>query len=219
MRHYSILAVFISWLLCGSAAYACSMAPGYKVPTNLELAAAADTIVVSVIEGERKAKDKWDGSLITRPILLLKGASLPALVEVPGAVIADDPRALRMVVASAPRELREPNPGALIGGCVRYIFVKRMKIVLFLKHDETGKLIPYRSSFSRDAEDVVDDNALWVKAVREYAAISASPKTDWKRLLKDRIAALRANASDADAIALANDMEIELKGKRLSPFD
>jgi hypothetical protein len=198
---------------------ACSMMPGYKVPTNLELAAAADTIVVTVVTGERAGSDRWSGTLLTHPITLLKGASLPDLVEVTGATIANDPNMARMVVPSAPRELRAPNPGAMIGGCVRYIFSKGMKLVLFLKRDEAGKLIPFRSSFSRDAEDVVDENALWVKAVREYAAISLTPKSQWKSELRKRTVALGATASDVDAQAIAKDMEIELSGKRRPAYD
>ncbi len=206
-------------ILTAESSNACSMAPGYKVPTNLELAAAADTIVISVIDGERVGEDRWSGVLLTKPVTLLKGASLPSLVEVTGATIADDPRMNRMVVPSAPRELRAPNPGAMIGGCVRYIFSKGMKLVLFLKRDETGKLVPFRSSFSRDAEDVVDENALWVKAVREYAAISLTSRARWKDELRNRITALRATVDDADSQAVADDMAIELSGKRRPPYD
>jgi hypothetical protein len=94
-----------------------------------------------------------------------------------------------------------------------------MTLVLFLKRDKSGELVPYRSAFSRDAEDVTDENALWVKTVREYAKISAFPKKEWKGRLRSRIAELRSNKNDLDAMAIANDMEIEAKGKRLLPYD
>jgi hypothetical protein len=146
-------ALFALPFLFVTSAYACSMAPGYKVPTNLELAAAADTIVVATIEGERKAESVWDGT------------------------------------------------------------------ILFLKREPDGSLSPYRSSFSRDAEDVPSDDALWVKTVREYARISQQPAGARKAALKNRIGELSAMTDDPDAAAIAQDMEIELKGKRLPPFD
>jgi hypothetical protein len=207
-------ALIFAAFFCADTSNACSMAPGYKVPTNLELAARADTIVIAVVEGERAGEDRWSGALLTKPTMLLKGTKLPTVVELSGSVIAEDARMARMVAPSAPRELREPNPGAMIGGCVRYIFSMGMKLVLFLQRDETGKLVPLRSSFARDAEDVADENSLWVKAVREYAAIGAAPKSKWKNELRKRIAALRGNVGDADSKALADDMSVELSGKR-----
>lgn len=201
-----------------SPAHACSMVAGYKVPTNLELAAQADTVVLATITGERPGKESWDGVVLTKPTLLLKGAVLPNSVELPGAYLAHDARSARMVAPSNPHELREPNPGALIGGCVRYIFAPKMHLVLFLKRNESGRLVPFRSSFSRDAEDVSGPDALWVKAVREYATISAAPKQVWRGRLRQRIAQLR-RAGDADSLAIAADMETELSAKRLPNYD
>jgi hypothetical protein len=218
VRRIVVAALGLSAVSIANPSSACSMAPGYKVPTNLELAATADTIVISVVESAQ-AGEGWSGVLFTKPITLIKGTALPAVVEVSGATIANNPRMSRMVVASAPRELRAPNPGAMIGGCVRYIFSKGMKLVLFLKRDESGKLVPIRSSFSRDAEDVVNENALWVKAVREYAAISLAPKREWKNELRKRIATLRASVGDDDAQAISDDMSIELSGKRRPSYD
>lgn len=210
------------WLGVGAAsptiAHACSMAPGYEVPTNLELAAQADTIVLATITGERPGKEPWEGAVLTEPTLLLKGSVLPKSVELSGAYLATGADMDRLVAPSPPRELREPNPGAMIGGCVRYVFAPRTQLVLFLKRDEGGRLTPFRSSFSRDAEDVSGPNALWVKAVREYAAVSAAPPREWRSRLRDRIAALRA-AGDDDGLAIAADMEVELAGKRLPAFD
>lgn len=221
-RSKTLVALAFASVSASTGAGACSMVEGYKVPTNLELAEAADTIVIATVESQRKAAadaDPWAGAVITKPVKLLKGAQLPATVEIPGSIIADEPRLARMVIASAPRELRRANPGAMIGGCVRYIFDRGMKLVLFLKRDASGNLIPFRSSFSRDAEDVADENALWVKAVREYAAISLLPKRERKPAMKARIVALKADASDDANVLLARDMEVELSGKRLPPYD
>lgn len=205
-------------LVAAGPAAACSMMAGYKVPTNLELAAQADTIVIASVETVRAGEDKWRGTIVAKPSTLLKGAVLPETVELAGAAIVDSETA-GMVVASAARELRAPNPGALIGGCVRYVFAKGMKLVLFLERDKAGQLVPYRSSFSRDAEDVADENALWVKAVREYAAISLAPRRQWKALLRERIVSLRALTANPDAHAIADDMAVELSGKRRPSYD
>lgn len=207
---------FISFAAMPTFALACSMVPGYKVPTNLELAAAADTIVVARLTSEKAGPNFWEGSVFATPEVLLKGGNLPTIVEIVGARFSNGGR---NPTRSNPRELREANPDALMGGCVRYIFAKDMKLVLFLKRNDYGEMVPYRSSFSRDSEDVPDENALWVKAVREYANISTFPKKEWKTRLLSRIAELRSNKDDLDSMAIAKDMEIEIKGKRLLPYD
>jgi hypothetical protein len=217
MRGIAVL--LVAGLFGAGPATACSMAPGYKVPTNLELVAAGETIVIAVIESDQKSADAQLGSLIARPMTLLKGSVLPEAVVIEDAILAEDARTAHMVVASEPRELRAANPGALIGACVRYIFTKGMKVVLFLKRDQAGGLVPYRSAFSRDAEDVADENALWVKAIREYVPISLAPPAARKALLCARMTALRAEASDPDAQAIADDMAVEIRRKRLPPFD
>ena len=210
------LLLAVSGLASAAPAAACSMIRGYEVPTNLDLAVAGDTIVLATVEGERKGEDSWSGVVFARPTLLLKGDALPARVELEGVGLETRKYKARR---SDPRELRRPNPDALIGGCVRYIFAKGMQLVLFLKRGEDGKLVPYRSAFSRDAEDVAGPNALWVRAVREYAAISALPEAERKARLAARIAELRAAKDDSDASAIADDLQIELSGARLPPYD
>jgi hypothetical protein len=196
-------------------AAACSMAAGYKVPTNLDLATTADTIVIARVDGERKGAEVYDGVVLATPETLLKGSALPPRIELPGAYLITDPD---MVVRSAPRELRRPNPGALVGGCVRYTFLPDTRLLLFLKRDESGTLVPYRSSFSRDAEDVAGPDALWAKAVREYVAIAALPEGERPKAMRSRIATLNATG-DVDDAALAADLVIELSGRRLPPVD
>ncbi|KQN40758.1 hypothetical protein ASG37_02985 [Sphingomonas sp. Leaf407] len=196
-------------------AAACSMMRGYKVPTNLELAATADTIVIAQVDSERKGKDAFGGVVLATPLALLKGSALPPRIEIDGAHLSDSPD---MVFRNDPRELRRPNPGALIGGCVRYIFPTDARLLLFLKRDDAGKLVPYRSSFSRDAEDVTGPDALWAKAVREYVAIAALPKPKQRKAMEARVATLNATG-DVDDAAIAADLKVELSHRRLPPFD
>ena len=94
-------------------ANACSVISGYRVPTNLELAERADTIILGTAESDAAATDGDPmGEVIVRPIALLKGANLPPEVRISGHLSSDR----RFVAASNPRDLFNPNPGALIGG-------------------------------------------------------------------------------------------------------
>ncbi|WP_229953552.1 hypothetical protein [Parasphingorhabdus litoris] len=211
------LAVVSACSLNISPVYACSVVRGYKVPTNLELAKTADVIVIAKVVGKKVGENQFDGSVIARPYALLKGSALPKEIEIPGAWLETDldQRAKR----SDPRELREPNPDAMIGGCVRYIFAKGMKLVLFLKDTNQGSFELYRSPFSRDAEDVSGENSLWVKAIKEYIVIGELPKREQKKRIRARIKELELQTDDPDALAVAGDMAIELSGKRLPPYD
>lgn len=219
MRRLTVLAATLAALVIAGPATGCSMAPGYKVLTSLELAAEADTIVVAMITEERKADEQYENALVLRPTMLLKGSVLPAEVTLDASYLANDDQSRSFAFPSDPRELRQPHPASLIGGCVRYIFSPGMQLVLFLKDAGDGRFTPIRHSFSRDAEDVSGPDALWARVVREYAMVSALPKADRRERLRQRIAELRAMPSDVDAEAIAADMEVELKGRRLWSHD
>ncbi|PHR16936.1 MAG: hypothetical protein COA41_14310 [Sphingopyxis sp.] len=203
--------------VAASPGHACSVVPSYKVPTNLELAEAADVIVIAEVTGERAGADEYDNRVVARPTVLLKGATLPPAVELAGAWL--EKGAQMQATVSSPQELRAPNPDALIGGCVRYVFAPGMKLVLFLERDDSGALVPFRSAFSRDAEDVAGEDALWVKAVKEYAAISLLPAEQRKAQLRKRIVALQTETDDPDSLAIAADMQVELEGRRRPAYD
>jgi hypothetical protein len=130
-----------------ATASACSVVSTYKVPTTLELAEKADTIVLGTVESEVKDQGDFIGSVQVRPTLLLKGSGLPERVALRGGI--SDGRA--HVTRSDPNELWAPNPDALSGGCTRYMFEKGMQLVLFLERGEDGQLhfagaIPLRAS-------------------------------------------------------------------------
>jgi hypothetical protein len=201
-----LAAITVAASLAPTRAAACSVVAGYKVPTALQLVEAADTIVIATVERERRGAGAFDGTVLARPTTLLKGKAMPAEVAIVGVRILDDPAIL--VTRSDPRELRRPNPDALGGGCVRYLFRSGMRLVLFLAPDGKGGLAPYRSPFSRDAEDVVGDDAPWVRAVREYIAVAGAPIDEQRMRLAARSAALR-EADDSDSRAIADDLMIE----------
>ena len=202
--------------LAAPPAAGCSVVDTYRVPTNLELAERADTILLGTAEGEGEPNpDPWEHEIIVRPTLLLKGAALPAEVRIHGS-LSDDPR---LVVASDPRDLFNPNPGALIGGCTRYIFKRGMLLLLFLQRDDGGRLRLAGSPFARSAEDVPSADAPWVKAVRLYVEIAALPERERRAALTARRDALRAQTGDPDAALLAEDIDRQIRRRRIPPYD
>ncbi|MFD1036265.1 hypothetical protein ACFQ15_16640 [Sphingomonas hankookensis] len=204
-----------SVLLLGSAwagpALACSVSPKYRPPTTLDLAARADAIVIAEVDGERRSPTpEWGGDVLATTRMILHGAIAPRRIAIPESIITQD---RTILFRSAPRELREPNEGALIGGCVRYTFARGMKLVLFLSRDQRGKWMLVRGPFARDAEDVSGLNALWVKAVREYTTIAKLPERRRSVAMRQRIRALRATGT-TDEVVIAADMQAELKVRR-----
>ncbi len=190
-------------------AAACSVVPGYRIPTTLELAEKAPVIVLARVEGGVSAGPRAKEQPLTlSPVLLLKGAKLPKTVEMRGWLEARGAKATR----SDPAALAEANPDAFTGGCNRYVFAKGMTLLLFLS-PEGGKLQPLGYPFARVLEDVPSFDARWVKAVREYIAIAALPQGIRKTRLAARRDILRAKP-DADSKAIAADMDRELDAKR-----
>ncbi len=196
-------------------AAACSVISSYRVPTALELAERAETIVLGTVERqEGEGRSLFDTNVVVRPTLLLKGAALPAEVRLGGHIAQGG----ELVTRSDPHELHRPNPDALRGGCNRYVYEQGMQLVLILVRDEKGELRPTLPPFARAAEDVPSADALWVKAVRLYAeAAPLSPKRRRSFLLARRDALLAAG--DADSLLLARDINRQLKKKRLPPSD
>lgn len=203
-------------LATASPAAACSPMRGYRVPTSLELAERADMILLGTAESHVPNVGEYGlGSVVIRPVALLKGQSLPADLRIRG-YLSDDPR---RVVASDPRDLLSSNPGAMTGGCTRYIFKRGMLLLLFLERDSEGRLDLAGYPFARSAEDVPSPDALWVRAVRLYVEIAALPEAGRRAALVARRDALRAQTGDADAALLAEDIDRQLSHRRIPPYD
>src|SRR5690348_302030 len=69
-----------STLFAATSAFACSPAPGYRVPTNLELAANADAIVIGRVVGDlapSETASEGDSppvmAITVHPLIALKG--------------------------------------------------------------------------------------------------------------------------------------------------
>lgn len=204
--------ILISLILLASApaAHACSVAPGYRIPSTLELAEQADLVVVAQAwaappsHGGERQVEFW--SLVSLKGSLSDGQ--PILVRGPGILAT---RA-QQSTPSDPAELVRANPEAYAGGCTRFTFHPKKWVVLFLKREGDGyRVISY--PFARTAEDTALPDSRWLKAVREYIAIAALPPAARRARMEVRRDLLKARG-DADSLAIAADIARELAGPR-----
>ena len=98
------------------SAYACSVAAGYRVPTNMELVERADLILLGTVTAG-DSDDAGQQMIAIEPVEALKGAMPSAPIALPTMIATD--AAARL---SNPYELEEAHPQSLAGACVRYIF-------------------------------------------------------------------------------------------------
>ncbi|WP_167397768.1 hypothetical protein [Sphingomonas faeni] len=128
-----------------------------------------------------------------------------AALELPGAGLR--------ATASDPRNLVDANPDAFSGSCNRTVFRRNMIVVAFLKKDGMS-FVPSAPPFSRALEDVPTATALWVKAVRMYAAIAAKPKSSRRDEMRRQRDALRFDLNDPDARLLALELDRALQASK-----
>lgn len=205
------LSLALSLFLASPAALACSVAPGYRVPTTLELVEQADAIVIAEPFELRKVDDD-DPQILFAAIFQLKSDrpvdTVRTTVRVPG-IVADE---RTPVMRSDPRELVRAHPDAYSGACNRYVFDPETLVLLFLKREGGGyRALSY--PFARTAEDAPGFNGLWAKTVREYVAIAALPPA-LRRARMERRRDLLRRLGDADSRAIADDFERVLKAPR-----
>lgn len=189
---------------------------GYKVPTTLELVAAADVIVLARVDGEIKASgESRMGKIHLNPEKLLYGSELPkTALTYRGYLQTHD----MIPTNSDPYELEQANPDAFWGFCNRYVFRKDMLLLLFLQKQKDGSYGNIDASFARTLEDVPDETAPWVRAVQFYATVAREPKAVRKQKLLDEQARLIATGNATDAL-IAKDITRQIKGKRTQNYD
>ncbi|HZG31676.1 MAG TPA: hypothetical protein VEZ59_00285 [Sphingopyxis sp.] len=189
-------------------ALACSVAPGYRVPTNMQLAADADLILLATVTGGTTDPRRPDDMAITlAPVAALKG------------VVPDRPLTLPFMLAnggdtllSNPYDLESAHPQSFAGACVRYAFPLGTRALFFLKHGEDGGWTSAGGAFSRWAEDVLTDEAPWLRAVRFYLEVEALPEAERHAALVVRRDEWRALTDDPVAQLLADDIDRQLAG-------
>ena len=210
-------------LACAAPGVACSVDDSYRVPTNFELAADAEIILLARIESGTTEITGPDMAMTVTPLELIKGAlPLGAPLTLPGAIAAP-----RFSVLSNPLELEQAHPLAYIGGCTRYMFVRGATVLFFLTSAEKafegkdvpaemrGTMVPAGGPFSRWAEDVLSAQSPWVRATRIYVAAAALPPERQKAMLAAERDRLRA-AGDQESRVIADDIDRQLAGPNKS---
>lgn len=196
-------------------AAACSPAPDYRVPTNLELAADAQAIVLAkVVAGALdEGEDPFKSTITIHPLEALKGPLPAGDIKLAGMMLSRDADP-ELGMVSSPYEFDRAHPVSYIGGCVRFVFPLGTTALFFLRQDDAGKWVPAGGAFSRWAEDVPAADAPWVTLARLYTRAAALPEADRAPLLEAERATLAARADDPVAQLMAADIARQLAGPR-----
>lgn len=207
----SILALALG--LAALPASACTPAPGYRVPSNLELAADAEAIVLAeVVAGALDpGEDPFESTITLRPLETLKGAAFAGDFPLYGMMLSRDADP-ELGMLSEPTEFERAHPVSYIGACVRFIFPLGTTALFFLRRDEAGRWEPAGGAFSRWAEDVAGRDAPWVALTRLYARAAALPEAERRALLEGERAKLLQRAADPAAQLMAADLARQLAG-------
>lgn len=188
-------------------ALACSVAPGYRVPTNMELVEDADLILLGTVNDGDFAPDGTGGQMIAiEPVEALKGAMPSGPVAIPAMIAADG-----AIELSNPYELEDAHPQSLAGACVRYVFPRGSRVLFFLDRED-GAWRVAGGPFSRWAEDVLTDDAPWLQAVRFYVEVAKLPEADRTAALAARRDELAAIGDDPVAQLIAADIDRQMAG-------
>lgn len=200
-------------LAAGAApALACTPAPGYAVPTNLELAQTADLVLLGeVVGGTSGAVLEPQASKIEiRPIAALKGLTPSGNLVMPGMQLAG-PGDEAAAATSEPLAFGDAHPSAYTGACIRRVFPPGAHVLFFLERVD-GEWAPAGGPFSRWAEDIASDTAPWVQLARFYVEAVRLPEADRQALLQEQQEALAVHTDQPEAVAMAADIERSLAG-------
>jgi len=191
--------------LAAIPAAACSVVAGYRPPTNLELAAESDAIVLGEVVGGVDP-GVTEGEIAVHPLAAIKGLMPGQDFPLRGMMLGGgDP--------SDPLELAAPHPEALAGACIRRTF-RHGATVLFFLDRRGGEWVPAGGPFSRWAEDVPDQDAPWVQLARFYARIAPLDGEQRTALIEAERDALLARADEPAAQAIAAELEHALAPPR-----
>lgn len=191
--------------LGATPAYACSVVPGYRVPSNYELIEKADLVVLARIASGPAAEALRDGDwgkpqIRLEPIRAIKGVLPAEPLAVSGYVSVDDRPTPRF-----PTPLHIAHPSTFMGACIRQQYAVGALVVAVFKRD--GKQLHQEGSpFARSVEDVEGINGTWVRAADSYARIVALPTEKRHAALEAEAERLLALNDDNAAPAIAADM-------------
>ena len=188
-------------------AAACSVVPGYRVPTNIELVEDADLILLATVsDGDFAPDSTAEQRIAVEPLAAIKGEMPAGPLAMPGSIATDADALL-----SNPYELKDAHPQSLAGACNRYTFPRGSRVLFFLKW-EGDHWRAAGGPFSRWAEDVLTDDAPWLQITRLYAEAEALPLSERAAYLAARRAEYRAEGDDPVAQLIAADIDRQLAG-------
>ncbi|MBB6425817.1 hypothetical protein [Sphingopyxis sp. JAI128] len=206
MRYFALLAAPLL-VAAPFPAFACSVAPDYRVPTNLALVESAGLILLGTVTDGDFAPGSSEEQMVTvEPAETLKGAMPTGPVALPGMIATGTGTPL-----SNPYELGEAHPQSFAGACIRYVFPRGSRVLFFLDRQDGG----WRAAggaFSRWAEDVLTDDAPWLQLVRFYIDIAKLPEAERADALVERRDELAALGDDPVAQLVAADIDRQLAG-------
>lgn len=204
---FPIVFVAILLLAVPLPAIACSVVPGYRVPTNVELVADADLILLGTVTDGDRAPDAIPEQRITvEPLAAIMGELPTGPLAMPGWIATGAEAML-----SNPYELKDAHPQSLAGACNRMGFPRGSRVLFFLKWQGDH----WRAAggpFSRWAEDVLTDEAPWLQVVRLYAEAAALPASDRTAYLTARRDEHAAEHDNPVAQLIAADIARQLAG-------
>lgn len=204
MRHL-LSAAALALVAAPLPALACSVAAGYRVPTNMELVERAGLILLGTVTAG-DSDDAGQQMVAIEPVEALKGAMPSGPIALPAMIATVDAARL-----SNPYELEEAHPQSLAGACVRYIFPRGSRVLFFLDRQD-GDWQLSGGPFSRWAEDVLTDDAPWLQAVRFYVAVAKLPEEERAVALAARREELAAIGDDPVAQLIAADIGRQITG-------
>jgi hypothetical protein len=206
-------------IVCSAPANACSLAAGYKEPTNYELVKKADIVLVGKVVKYAEKEEIGPHKIFITPTLRLKGVELPKAVYIHGMldgdIVTDGPKKWKIQSKdSQPLDIWRSHPEGSMGGCSRSTFKKGNQLLLFFskKGDKLEWIDP---PFGRGAEDVSGPDALWVRAVKIYAKASLLPEKQQRAELSRQMAIYRegkVTGRSHENELLADDIERQLDG-------
>lgn len=189
-----------------TTASACSVASGYRVPTNLELVARAEVVaLVEVVSGPSEFKEgsPSDAGVKVRPLRFLKGTARAEDLSLTG-LVSWNGKAVPAIVTP----LDESHFSVGLGACVRMFYTPGDLLIATYERTD-GRLHQVGAPFSRAVENVSGPDDLWVRIAARYVDIASGPAGG----LEDRARAARDAAQAADDIvsaALAVDLDRHL---------
>lgn len=199
-------------LTLATPAVACSVTADYRVPTNLELAQEAELVLLGRVVGEVEGTDPWDTRLLVEPVQAIKGEMPEGTLSLAGSGLVPEDKP-GFAILSNPYELNQAHPLSYIGACIRYMFPAGTTALFFLERAADGEgWRPSGGPFSRWAEDVLVEDAPWLRLTRFYAEVAAAPEGERAALLEAERARLAALAEDPVAQLMAADIARQIEG-------